>query len=740
MASDLEWQNSSAPTHGTIGDINTMRISSDYLGMAQDIIIDQNGTLRSRGGFLSVTTDTFASFVPTAGVLTAAGGILLGRDAAGDTVAKGTNTAALTGFATITASQVIPGTTAQNVTSNAATPTVTKLSDNKGALLTFDSGFITPATSSSSLWGGNVVTTSETTAGTAASTIGTKAVAGAGTAWTSALEGCYLFIGAGTAAIYVGQVDQVTSTTALLLKKGALKTIAAAAPNFKTIRPTQFMVYKGRITTNTASAVVVGSNTKFNSSGPGGSNSVLLTNTVSNLFRYSDGAFIGQITSVQNDTTLTLNASAAIALANEEFYISNPQFAVNAATVGGVTFLFYAGSGARFADRYWYGAWQAADPSIKATSLANDLVATGLNSIAFTKKNDPECLDLDPSAGDFLTLPTTHNLDRIRGLCATRGGLVVFRTRDTFLITGYSPETFRAVKIADDGIPLSLSFKEYNEGVIWAGAKSVWYFDGTRVVDLLNNSVRKFYQRSNRAVDINSPLSTAISNDHVIVSYQFYNAAGSDRTWPQKNTTANLIAVCLVANLLNGAISFFTNLRAFSSFFSDSLGTSVILASNAGLSNGTGFLVNGSKVFSESSTSTDNFDALTMVTTLAGATIGPSVMFETTKLTMGDASRIKFWKRFLCQYSSDVSMTATFIGTNDTTLDFPNRGTGSVSSDTLAVSSNIGILHRLRFLVRSPVMSIRVYQTNAVSAASQKFKMQWWSVGGKRMRQGRAQP
>lgn len=738
MASDLVWQNSSAPTHGTIGDINTMRISSDYLGMAQDVLIDQNGTLRSRGGFRSVTTDTFTTNTINHLILTSTGALLLGRDTNGETPALGTASSALTGFSTLTSAQILVPTTAQTVIKQPSLPTSAKMQDNKGAVLAFDYGFISGSLNNVSLWGGNAVTTSDTTAGTAATTIGIKAVTGAGTAWTSALEGCYLFIGAGAAAVYVGQVDQVTSTTALLLKKGALKTIAAAAPAFKTIRPAQYVVYKGRVTTNTASAVVVGSNTKFNSSGPGGSGSVFLTNSVSNMFRYSDGAFIGQITSVQNDTTLTLSANAALALANEEFYITNPNVTAQPGN-SAYPFYFIAGSVARFADRYWYGCFSAVDTSVKAPNAAQELSVQGQNSVIFTKKNDPECLDLDPSAGDILSLAVTHNQDRIRGLCATRGGLVVFRSRDTWLITGYSPETFRAVKIADDGISVSLSFREYNEGVIWGGSKSVWYFDGTRVVDLLRDSVRKFYQRLLRPVDLNFPLTMAISNDHVIVS--FTPVSGGDVTWPVKNGTGSITHICMAINLLNGAVSFFTNLAIMSSTFSDALGTSVILARNTvAITGGAGFMVNGSKIFVESSTAADNFDALTMIITLGGITIGPSVMFETTKLTMGDASRIKFWKRFLCQYSSDVSMTATFIGTNDTTLDFPNRGTGSVSSDTLAASSNIGILHRLRFLVRSPVMSIRIYQTSAVSAASQKFKMQWWSVGGKRMRQGRAQP
>ena len=742
MTSDLDWQSSSAPIHGAIGDINTMRISPDYLGFAQDVVIDNSGVLRSRGGFQSVTSDTFASNVPQLLIISNTGAFMLTKVSGGQTTSMGTSNFALTGFATLSASGFFTTVTNQLEGDSSLMPTAAKFADNKGAVIAFDpSTNLSTSVSGVHLWGGNAVTTSDTTTGTAASTIGSKSIAGVGTSWTTALEGCYLFIGAAGAAIYVGQVDQVTSTTAILLKKGALKTIAAAAPCFKASRPAQHMVYKGRITTNTASTVVVGSNTKFTTSGPGGSGSVYLTNTTTNLFRYSDGAFIGQITSVQNDTTLTLNANAAIALVNEEYYITNPQFAVNAGN-SGPTFVFEAGSVARYADRFWYGCYQVADPSIKATNTAQQLVAQGQNNIAFTKKGDPECIDFDPSAGDFIPIPTTHQLDRVRGLCATRGGLVVFRTRDVYLITGYSPETFRAIKIADEGIPMVLAFDEYNEGVIWAGAKSVWYYDGTRVVDLLNNSVKKFYQRYQRSTSINTPLSMATSNDHVLLSWGAPTYTGANTTWPVKNSTGTANRVTMVLNMLNGAITFFSNLLVTGSTYSDGLGTDVILArGSTSTFNTTGYLVDGSRIFTDSNASADNFDALTMITMVTGqASIGPQVMWESTKLVMGDAARLKMWNNLLMNYSSDVSMTVSFIMTNNTTIDFPDIGTGTVSSDVFPVSSNVGLLRRSRFVIRSPQMMFRVYQTNAASATSQRFKCFWWSVSGKRMRQGRPQP
>lgn len=735
--SDLFWEPSAAPTDGAVGDVNTMKLDPSHLGMVQDMIIDTNGVLRNRGGFVSITSDSFTNLCITGVTQTTGATGLLAANTSGDILFYATTTAALTGFVNLTAAgNFLQGATAQGISGQATTFTSAKLPNDAGTLLGGDGAFVT-SPGYSFLWGGNATVASDTIAGTAASTIGTKAIAGVGTAWTSALVGCYLFIGATTAANYVGQVAAVSSTTALTLVKGALKTIVAAAPAFKTVRPTLYNVYKGRITTNTTSAVVIGANTKFLTSGPASTGSTFMTTVPMNVFRYSDGAFVGQVTSVQNDTTLTLTGNAAIAMSNEEYFISCPTFTLLTTTAPSTSIA--AGGVARYADRYWYGGFICNDPGTASTSLS----VLALNGLAFTKKNDAECFDLDPASGDILTIATGANPDRIRALYPVSGGLLVFRTFDTFLVTGYSPETFRIIKIADDGVPSSISFQPYKEGVVWCGTKSVWYFDGTRIVDLLQNKMRKFYQRSTAIKpSANNPNTIAVSNDHLMVSYKMNT--GTDQTWPYKNTTKSIVYICMVINMLNGAISFFTNIAPTTSFFSPNFNVNIVITrgQQVSLFNTTSFLLNGNKIFADSSTAADNFDAVTGVGTFTSVTttqIGPDCMFESVKLTLGNAARLKFWKMLLMNYSSDVSMQATIIGTNDTTIDFPNRATGTATVVAFPVSSNISLLKRVKFLVRTPQLMLRVYQTSTTSSASQRFKLFWYAVGGKWMRWGRSQ-
>lgn len=747
--SDLFWEPSAAPSDGAVGDINTMRLKPEHLGMAQDVIIDSSGVLRNRGSIQSYTSDTFTTLDPQGmaqipvNALSNGGTIFQAVDTSTNAVyLYGTSVAALTGFSKLTAAVagdvfaipdgLWPGATPMS-------PSFAKLPDDRGFVVT--NNLITAAFvgwSMPYIWGGNAVTTSATTAGTAASTIGSKNIAGVGTAWTTALIGCYLFIGVAGAAKYVGQVDQVTSTTAIILRKGAQVTVAAAAPCFKTARLLQYNVYKGRITTSTTSTNVVGSGTKFSSSGPAGSGPSWMTFTAgASVFRYSDGVFIGTVSSVQNDTTLTLGANAAIAMANEEYYIINNNFVMTRDTRPGAA--FSASTVEIYADRFWYGNITCSDEFIKAGvspyGNAGPVCAfQGPNSLMFSKKGDPECLDLDPSAGDILKLPSSTGTDGIRALCATKGGLVVFRLNDTFLITGYSPETFRAIKIADDGIFHSHSFKNYGDGLVWAGKKSIWYFDGTRIVDLLQNKIKRFYRRNNAGGVSGAGL--AVINDHIILSIRL----AAQIVWPSKNTTKNMQVCTIAINMANGAISFFTNLFVKNSMINVD-GTGLILANGSGgAAVGPGYIVNGDKIFNDSATNSDHFDAFVgplMFST--GAQIGPDVMFETIKLSLGNAARMKFWKMFLMNYSSDVGMTASFIGVNSSVLDFPNTSTGTAGVVTLPVSSNIGILKRIKFLIRTPALMIRVYQTNTTTATSQRFKMFWYTVGGKWMREGRQQ-
>ncbi len=756
--SDLFWAPNPAPSDGIVGDVNTMRLDPGHLDMAQDVIIDTAGTLRSRGGVSSYTADTFAYYITGAAQLpinsgTQAGTILAVVDSSANYKLYGTTAIGLTGFAQLTTTSTTGANNNTLASSCVTSPSFAKLPDNKGVICcgittnTGSNGF--PTWGFPFIWGGNAAITSDTSTGTAASTQGSRTVTGVGTAWTNALEGCYLYIQNATfgAKTYVGQVDSVISATSIRLKKGAQETSAANTPYFKAARFPTAIVYKGRITTSTTSAVVVGAGTKFVTSGPAGSGALYLTyNAAATIFRYSDGAYVGKVSTVTNDTTLTLAANAAINMSNEEYYLLiNSGPGTNGTVEAGTGAPFSASCVEYWAGRFWYGAPAAQDYGLLGTGAGGSQYSpyynnaplasfTSPNGLIFSKKDEPEYLDLDPASGDILKLPNGASADGIRGLCATRGGLVVFRLNDTFLITGYSPDTFRAIKLVDDGTNFNQSYKPYKDGVVWAGRKSIWYFDGSRVVDLLQKKLKRFYRRT---VVTNLSLrgvGLSVVSDNILVSY----SPNPTITWPYKNTTRYLQHITMNLNLANGAISFFTNLWCVNGLTAAD-GTGIVIAD--GGPSTSSFIINGDKIFNESTTAANNYDAVNTGVLFfnTGASIGPDVMFETTKLTLGNAARLKFWKMLLLNYSSDVAMQADIIGTHATGVDFPNIATGTPTVVTFPVSSDIGILKRVKFLIRTPQLMIRVYQVNAPSATSQKFKLFWYTVGGKWMREGRQQ-
>ena len=116
-------------------------------------------------------------------------------------------------------------------------------------------------------------------------------------------------------------------------------------------------------------------------------------------------------------------------------------------------------------------------------------------------------------------------------------------------------------------------------------------------------------------------------------------------------------------------------------------------------------------------------------------------MWETAKFTAGDATRLKFWKILLLEFVSAVDFSISVIGQPTDSTGFPPLTTGTVPTTNFLTAATTNVLKRLKFLIRTPVLSIRAYPATAITSGTvttQRFKLFWYSVGGKLMRQGRA--
>jgi hypothetical protein len=744
---DLIWQPTPAPSDLTVGDVNTLRVDPSHLGMAQDVIIGKDGSLRSRGGLVKAAADHTG--IPMALIQSVSNTAMVSYDSTNFNALYGSSNSTLTSFNKITIMGEDSSTSSQKITATNVLYRWNSLKMAPDVLGTVNAGGLFNGAQfldsgkpylSSFIWGGSL-STSNTSTGTFTAATTSALLGGVGTSWTSALVGTYVFVDSGGGALlYYGQVKSVDSTTQITLTEKAYFGTGGSTPIFKTSRTLRANVYKGRVTCSTASATVVGSNTKWANSSPNkNSGNYLSAPGGWVMYRASDGASIGVVSAVVNDTTITLSAVASVNCTNEN-YVLRPSNVLLAANGFSSAYISAACSEV-YADRYFYGCVYTNDGNLQMPLAADPrtwCTAQITSSIVFTNKYQPEQFDLDPKTGDIITLPSISGYgEEIRALKAMRGGMLIFRGTETYFLTGYSPETFRVVKILNDGCLGANCVKKYKDGVIWAGYEGIWYFDGTRVTDLLESRTKDLYRRTAPQIGI-TDCGSAIAYDHFMLSYKL----PASFTWPYNNTTTTATGVTYCVNMLNGAVSFFTNLHVYNSvdYLLSGTAESVIIGGNgSALSATIGQFLKGSTLFVESTVATDNIDAAIWFQTVSN-NLGPQVMFETVKYAMGDATRLKFWKRFLMNYSSDKAMTMMASGTNYAGP-FPNTATGTASTDSIAVNSTNSILKRMRFLVRAPSCFVRVYQTaTPVAANSQKFKMYWYAIGGKRMRQGRVQP
>ena len=170
------WVPNPAPSDGIVGDVNTMRVDPSHLGNAQDVVLDTSGVLRNRGAVSLFSSDTFVGNA-IAGMaqlplnaLSNAGTILLTKDTSNNVYLYGTSASALTGFSKLT----VGTSSGTQVLSSASffAPSWARLPDDRGfvgACNNTNNGYNN--WSYAFIWGGNAVTTSDTTTGTAASTI-----------------------------------------------------------------------------------------------------------------------------------------------------------------------------------------------------------------------------------------------------------------------------------------------------------------------------------------------------------------------------------------------------------------------------------------------------------------------------------------------------------------------------------------------------------------------------------------
>lgn len=407
------------------------------------------------------------------------------------------------------------------------------------------------------------------------------------------------------ATTLIGTVKTVDSNTQLTLETPSPYTTAAgSAYLLQPVRGFQYKIAKGRITASTSSTTVTGSNTKFisqymdeviyTSTGTTSSSAATITGLAStsslkrgmrvsgtgvaansyistvdsgtqitmnqngtangsatitfkhgwNFYRANDGSFLGRLSTVNNEISITLAANSLTGITEERYFAlcgSGDWAASTLANSHKVGFLtaFYAG-------RQWYGGhafkseWQ---------SLAR-----------YSETSDPEAVDLTDYDGDYISCLSTVGTDTpMKAMIPAYNSLVIIKENETFAITGSSPSSFALKKIQDDGTLSGMSAQPYGGGVVWAGRDGIYSYDGVTVTNVSEGKLGEYYKAAIRLLDPTQyRIWSMIARNHFFLFFESL----APTTPVIKGTLATTpSALTIAVNMETGAYSFHTNLN-----------------------------------------------------------------------------------------------------------------------------------------------------------------------------------
>lgn len=474
-------------------------------------------------------------------------------------------------------------------------------------------------------------------AGTIALTASSTTVVGTGTSFLANVEpGMFVMTTTGRS---FGVVKSVTDNTHLELERKALTGGASGTYLISSLRrpfvATSY-VNAGSITASTSSTIINGGNTKFVDQGVGNGDLV---------FKSADFSYVGTVSSVQSNTQLTLTANALVGLSNEDYLITR-------ATP------FAAGSEPIFS-AYWQGIQLAAnaDDVRNGKSERTRVYVLGPQLV--------EAVDVTQS-GTWIDLPAVKPTQDIRGIFPTESTALVFTAEQTFGLFGTTPDTLvPKTVLGNDGLVSPMAVQPWQGGAIWAGHKSVYWFDGSTVHDMLEGRASKAHMDALANLDYSQFRAwSMVYNNHFLVSLQQVNpdvfAYSQEKTSAAADggQTYKPTSVTYAINLKTGALTFFSNvfIRGFTvppgKLVSERDGYYVV--QNSATSGPA--IASAEALFGDALLQSKFRDDV--ITDPARVQFAPHVFIETRLDPYGDPERLKNFKQFQLQYllySSDLT-------------------------------------------------------------------------------------
>ncbi len=292
---------------------------------------------------------------------------------------------------------------------------------------------------------------------------------------------------------YIGVIKNVTTNTSITLEKLPFRQTAFTGSGitltFKNIRPYMHRHGRGLITKTDAD----GSGAHDIISGDIGTSSeghfAAANINGYNLYRASDNAWIGDVTSVYSNDSTKANKTLTIGSTHGAFSMSADEYiavyhaaeasplaadgrtAFSAADNKAFTGVFTA----TYAGLQWFGCMGVSEES---------------NRIVFSASHDPEAVDLSKDAADSIIIP---GIQKMRGIASSNSGLVVLMEDKIYLIRGNTRASFSLELLFPEGCICNSSIIETGGGVVWASRAGILYYDGATVRNLTSNNLGVYY-------------------------------------------------------------------------------------------------------------------------------------------------------------------------------------------------------------------------------------------------------
>lgn len=397
--------------------------------------------------------------------------------------------------------------------------------------------------------------------GTIAFTGGGTIITGTGTSWlANVVPGMFVFADVANTAVaittfsqaLIGVVKSVDSDTQITLLAACPyassgTTWSPASPTAVTYKISSMRgfapkIAKGLITCSTSATTVTGGDTKWIQQGmPTSDEASGRTTNIWNVYRLSDGTWVGRVDKCDSDTSMTLKANAAVSLVDEPYIAirgdSSYDIAVTDATnqVGWLN--------AVYSERQFFA------------NIGTDV--EGSARLWFSDPNDPEAVDLSTYSGDFIDIPSTVSVvEPIRGLLPTYNALLVFKETETYAVFGNSPTSFNVRKLEDDGVFMPMAVQPYSGGAIWPGRNGIYVYDGVNVTNITTNKLGQYYKDLVRGIDFSLYRCwSMIERNHYFL---FFEACDPTIVPRKGNIAQSVPSLTLCINLVTSAFSMMT--------------------------------------------------------------------------------------------------------------------------------------------------------------------------------------